>query len=175
MKLKVRALVKDTKELIYWNEVYPKSKYKFEFDILNGFEFKLMKMVDRYNVIDEDGNDHMMEVFEAVEADIMQSTGLTDFYGKEIYEGDRVKFKKRYYLNDEAEEYTKENPLEVEERGIVRLKEGGFDVVNKNGFSQTLCIVKYMEKSDYELEIIGTGYIQEEKEEDPEESIECPF
>lgn len=102
--IKFRAWGKQEKEMIYSNEVYPRSMYKFEFDILNNFEFKLMKMVDRYNVTDGEGNDTYQEVFEAVEADIMQYIGRKDSEGKEIYEGDIVELNITYWNNCNKEE-----------------------------------------------------------------------
>ncbi len=54
---KFRAWNKQTGKMIYSDQVYPRSMYKFEFDLFNDFDFKLMKMVDRYNVTDDEGND----------------------------------------------------------------------------------------------------------------------
>ena len=99
-KIKFRAWNKQTGKMIYSDQVYPRSMYKFEFDLFNDFDFKLMKMVDRYNVTDDEGNDTYQEVFEAVEADIMQYTGMKDVNGKEIYEGDIVKIKFMSMLED---------------------------------------------------------------------------
>ena len=53
-KIKFRAWNKQTGKMIYSDQVYPRSMYKFEFDILSEFDFKLMKMVDRYNVTDDE-------------------------------------------------------------------------------------------------------------------------
>ncbi len=140
-KIKFRAWNKQNKKMIYSDQVYPRSKYKFEFDVFNEFNFKLMKMVDRYNVTDDEGNETYQEVFEAVDADIMQYTGIKDAEGKEIYEGDIVKIKFMSMFEDKHF------------IGVVKFYDGSFLVDNEK-----LQKAHFLFRESDVLEVIGNVY-----------------
>lgn len=144
-KIKFRAWDKDTDKMVYSAQVYPRSMYKFEFDLFNEFDFKLMKMIDRYNVTDDEGNDTYQEVFEAIEANIMQYTGMKDVNGKEIYEGDIVKIKFMSMFEDKHF------------IGVVKFYDGSFSVDNEK-----LQKAHFLFNETHILQIIGNIY------EDPE-------
>lgn len=95
-EIKFRAWDKESNVMIYSDSVYPRSSYKLEFDILNDMEFTLTKMIDRVNVYYEDGEETYIEIFNKVDAELMQYTGLKDKNGKEIYEGDIVQTCENY-------------------------------------------------------------------------------
>lgn len=141
-EIKFRAWDNQAEKMIYSDEVYPMSKYKFEFDIFNDFEFKLMKMIDRYNVTDDEGNDTYQEVFKAVEADIMQYIGLKDKNGKEIYEGDIVEY-------------------EIDSPGLGEYFKGVVEFYNGFYYIKSKRTDNIMDLTDYEtnnLTIIGNIY-----------------
>ena len=114
-EIKFRAWDKEDNKMVYSDEVFPKSRYKFEFDCFSDYKFKLMKMVDRYNVVDDKGNETYQEVFLPIDADIMQYTGMKDSNGKDIYEGDIVE-----YFKDELSQ--------------IKLQRGGFVVESETRF-----------------------------------------
>ena len=75
-EIKFRAWNKNKSCMIYLDETYPKSKYKLEFEIFNGFNLTLMEMTNRENVYYKDGEGTYIEHFEPVESVIMQYIGL---------------------------------------------------------------------------------------------------
>lgn len=139
-EIKFRAWDKQAQKM-----VYPKSVYKFEFDLLSEFDFKLMKMVDRYNVTDEEGENTFIEVFEAVDADIMQYTGLKDVEGNEIYEGDVIE---KEFLDFSNRDNFK---------GVVKFIDGSWFIENENKRTT------YLLFSETDINCI-TGNIYENKE-----------
>lgn len=60
-EIKFRAWDKEKNKMIYSDETYPRSEYKFEFEIFNDYKFTLSKMTDRFNVVDEEGYDYYIE------------------------------------------------------------------------------------------------------------------
>lgn len=129
---KFRAWNNKNKKMIYSYEVYPKSKYKFDFDIFSNFKFELMEMTERANVTYPDGEETFIELYEKVESSIMQYTGLKDVNGKEIYEGDIVDYYK-------------------DELGVVKFVSGCFVIDSKNYMDNFLELMGH-------IKVIGNIY-----------------
>lgn len=161
-EIKFRAWDKESNVMIYSDSVYPRSSYKLEFDILNDMEFTLTKMIDRVNVYYEDGEETYIEIFNKVDAELMQYTGLKDKNGKEIYEGDILSYKHIKYTDcskEEIEDIEKEvliglityRPLasiiKPYSENVMCL---GYDNINKE------CLVIDLESE--ELEVLGNVY-----------------
>ena len=117
-EIKFRAWDKESKKMVYQDQLKENDEYWF---MLDKQEIKLMRFDKYYNAYVE------------TEADIMQYTEINDYGGEAIYEGDIVK--KEFAV---LKEYPIQPTVELSEfKGVVRMLEGGWVVVNeklKNGY-----------------------------------------
>ena len=95
-EIKFRAWDKEENKMVYSNETYPRSKYKFNFEVSNDYKFTLSKLTNKITTIDEDGDYRYIELYEPISTNIMECTNINDKNGKDIYEGDIIEYKKEH-------------------------------------------------------------------------------
>ncbi|MGL5718622.1 MAG: YopX family protein [Paraclostridium sp.] len=156
--MKVRAYDEVENKMIYTNDVYPNTKYKFEYERDND-GLSLMELKRKVRVYDENEEEYIHTEFKKVPfARMMDYIGINDKFGQEIYDLDNVELKISVYKQIGS----KKKLIDIEryEGMIVKLWMCGWAIEYVNPITKKvdLYMLSNLINKDYTLLVTGNRF-----------------
>ncbi len=154
---RVRAYDVEENKMIYMEDAYPNTKYKFEYNAADNYRLSLMKLKRKVKVYDEDEKEYIHTEFSKIPSTIMEYIGVDDKFGQPIYEADKVILKVSVYMQIGK----KKKLIDIERYTgkIIKMWMSGWAIEcdNEDNNKVSYYMLSNILNKDYTLEVIGNA------------------